>query len=180
MPGNNFTDEQVFATLKEALANGINCWNAGEFYGTPERNSLTILESYFARYPEDADKVVLSVKGGNVPGTWNWDSSAANVRRSVKDCAGWLQGRKKIDIYEIARHDGVTPWEETLGALEELVKEGLIGGIALSEVGVKSIETAAKLAKIAAVEVELSLSCPEVLENGVAEACGKHGIPILA
>lgn len=49
--------------MRAALAQGCNFWNGGEFYGTPELNSLTLLKNYFTKYPEDADKVVLSIKG---------------------------------------------------------------------------------------------------------------------
>jgi pyridoxine 4-dehydrogenase len=45
------------------LVAGCNFWNAGEFYGTESYNSLHLLNKYFTKYPEDAEKVVLSVKG---------------------------------------------------------------------------------------------------------------------
>lgn len=54
--------------MRASLDCGANCWNGGELYGTPERNSLHLLNEYFTKYPEDADKVVLSIKGGLVPG----------------------------------------------------------------------------------------------------------------
>jgi aryl-alcohol dehydrogenase-like predicted oxidoreductase len=59
------------------------------------------LEKYFTKYPEDADKVVLSIKGGlnnMLP-----DGSPENVRRSVDTCINLLKGKKKIDIFECAR-----------------------------------------------------------------------------
>ena len=49
--------------MRASLAAGCNFWNAGEFYGTESYNSLHLLNKYFTKYPEDADKVVLSVKG---------------------------------------------------------------------------------------------------------------------
>ncbi len=49
--------------MKASLAAGCNFWNAGEFYGTESYNSLHLLNKYFTKYPEDADKVVLSIKG---------------------------------------------------------------------------------------------------------------------
>lgn len=67
-----------------------------------------------------------------------------------------------------------------MAALEELVKEGKIGGVALSEVGEKTIRRAAKVTKIVGVEVELSLWALEPLQNGVAKACAELGIPLIA
>lgn len=55
-----------------------------------------------------------------------------------------------------------------------------MGGICLSEVSTASIHEAVKITKIVGVEVELSLFSTEVLTNGVAEACFKHGIPLIA
>ncbi len=123
--------------MHTALANGANFWNGGEFYGPDDANSLVLLEKYFAKYPEDAGKVVLSIKGGSAKPckTLSFDSSRENVRRSVNDCAAQLQGRKKMDLFEVARHDGITPWKDTLGTLDrEFVQTGAIGGISLSEV----------------------------------------------
>ena len=68
--------EQAFAAMSAALAAGANFWNGGEFYGSPERNSLHLLAEYFDKYPEAAEKVVLSIKGGVVPGTFQPDGSA--------------------------------------------------------------------------------------------------------
>ena len=71
-----------------------------------------------------------------------------------------LGGTKKIDVFECARVDKNTEIEVTMGELKKFVDAGKIGGIALSEVGAKTIERAAKVVRICAVEVEFSLfSC---------------------
>lgn len=57
------SEEHAFKAMKTALAQGCNLWNGGEFYGPPEHNSLTLLNTYFTKYPEDADKIVLTIKG---------------------------------------------------------------------------------------------------------------------
>ena len=74
---------QAFAAMKAALDTGANFWDGGEFYGTPERNSLHLLKEYFTEYPADAEKVVLSIKGGMVPGQLKPDGSAENTRLSL-------------------------------------------------------------------------------------------------
>jgi pyridoxine 4-dehydrogenase len=113
--------------MRASLEAGANFWNAGEFYGTPEFNSLTLLEEYFTKYPEDADKVVLSIKGGLV--NMKPDGSPEGIRTSVDNCLKLLKGRKKIDIFECARVDHNTPIETTLKVLEEeYVKTGMFYG----------------------------------------------------
>jgi pyridoxine 4-dehydrogenase len=143
--------------LKKAVEEGLLFWNGGEVYGTPEYNSLVLLEKYFEKYPEDADKVVISIKGGVDPNKGP-DASPEGIRRSIDNCMRLLKGRKKIDIFECARRDAKTPIEVTMKVIdEEYIKTGKIGGVALSEVKAATIHEAAKVTKIAAVEVELSL-----------------------
>ena len=79
-----------------------------------------------------------------------------------------------------ARVDPNTPIEETVGYIAEYVKAGKVGGISLSEVGANSIRKAAGVHKISAVEVEFSLFCTDILDNGVAKACAELNIPIVA
>ena len=166
--------------MRAALSHNCNLWDGGEFYGpSPEINSLTLLAKYFDRYPEDADKVVLNIKGGLRPGLIP-DGSPDFVRQSVERCISLLGGKGKIDMFECARRDPNTPLEVTLSTLDDLVKEGKIGGIALSEVSANTIREAVKITKIVAVEVEISLFCTDPLTNGIAEACAEFDIPIIA
>jgi len=166
--------------MRGALAAGCNFWNGGEFYGTPEFNSLTLLEKYFTKYPEDADKVVLSIKGGLAPGL-SPDSSPENIRRSIDNCLKLLNGKKSMDIFECARVDKKTPIETTMKVMaDEYVKTGKIGGIALSEVSAATIERAVKVTKIVAVEVELSLWSTDPLTDGIFEVCAKNNISVVA
>lgn len=171
-------ESQAFATMRTALSLGANLWNGGEIYGPPERNSLHLLNRYFTEYPDDAEKVVLCIKGGlknMVP-----DGSEEGVRTSVDNCLKVLGGKKKLDLFECARVDPNTPIETTIKALAEYVKEGKLGGISLSEVKAETIRRAHKVHPIAAVEAELSLWETNILTNGVADTCAELGIPIVA
>lgn len=172
--------EQAFAAMTAALKNGANFWNGGEVYGTPERNSLHLLNEYFTENPEAAEKVVLSIKGGFKPGKVIPDGSEQNVRRSVDECVRVLDGKKKVDIFECGRVDPNVPIEVTIGALKKLLEEGKIGGIGLSEVSAKTIRRAHAVHPIAAVEGELSLWAIENLENEVLSTCAELGIPFVA
>lgn len=167
--------------MRAALEGGCNFWNSGEFYGSPDWNANTLLAAYFKKYPADAEKVVLSVKGAFDIRTMQPDGSPESIKRSIDKILQDLDGTKKIDIFECARVDPNTPLEVSLRFLnDEYVKKGIIGGIALSEVGEASIRQAAKITQISSVEIELSLWSTHVLENGVASACGELGIPLVA
>ena len=165
--------------MKTALSHGANFWNGGEFYGTPSYNSMTILRQYFTENPSDADKVVLSIKGG-LTAQMQPDGSKEGVRRSVDTVLEQLGGTKFLDLFECARVDPNTPIETTIAALAEYVKAGKLGGISLSEVKAETIRRAAKVHPIAAVEVEFSLWATDILENGIAATCAELGIPIIA
>ncbi|EAU38863.1 predicted protein [Aspergillus terreus NIH2624] len=172
--------EQCFDALNTALKLGANFWNAGELYGTPEYNSLHLLNKYFTAHPDKANEVVLSIKGGLKVGQLAPDGSEANIRRSVDECLRVLDGKKTIDIFECARQDPNTTVEQTVTILAQLKKEGKIGGIGLSEVDADTIRRAHKVHPIAAVEVELSLFDTTILKNDVAKTCAELNIPVVA
>lgn len=173
-------NSQSFETLRASISTGCNNWNGGQFYGTPERNSLHLFNEYFTKYPEDADKVVISIKGGLDQSTGKIDGTKAGVQRSIDNCLEVLDGKKFLDLFELGRVDLNVPLEETVGYMAEYVKAGKLGGISLSEVGPQSIRKAHAVHPVSAVEVEFSLYATEILENGVAATCAELGIPIIA
>lgn len=143
----------------------------GMIYGTPEANSLHLAKYYFTQYPEDADRVVLSIKGAYDAATHTPQGQPAQIRAAVDECLRVLDGTKKLDVFEMARVDPTVPIEESVAALAALVDEGKIGGVGLSEVSGPTIRRAAAVTRIAAVEIELGLLTPDPLTNGVAAAC---------
>ena len=134
------------------------CWNGGEFYGPPDYNSLVLLERYFEKYPEDTDKIIISIKGGLNPETHKIDASSENTRRTIDDSIAQLKGRKKLDLFEFGRRDPAVPMEITFSIInKEYIQTGKLGGISLSEVRAETIHEAVNHIKVLAVEVELSL-----------------------
>lgn len=71
----------------------------------------------------------------------------------------------------MARVDPKVPIEKSVQALADLVREGKIGGVGLSEVNSKTLRRAASVTKIEAVEIELSMFTRGPLSNGLVEAC---------
>lgn len=144
--------------MKFALESGSNFWNAGIFYGPPTLNSLHIMQAYFKQ------------------------GSAEGIRKQVNLCHSMLKDvGKKIDIYQCARVDPNVPVEDSIATLGELVKEGKIGGIGLSEVNGNTIRRVAKVHPIASMEIEFGLWASDMLDkHGVEKACSELGIPIVA
>jgi pyridoxine 4-dehydrogenase len=147
--------------------------------GTPDYNSMTLLKKYYDKYPEDVDKILLNVKGCLFPG-FRLDCSPEGVKTSVENCVRLIGGKGRIDQFESPRKDHTVDIEITMEAMNEQLKAGNIGSIALSEVSASTIYSAAKVAKITCVEIEFSMWNMEAMDNGVLIACSRLGIPVVA
>lgn len=143
----------------------------GTHYGTPERNSLHLVRAYFEQYPEDADKVVLSIKGAFTLKDGP-DNSPEGIRASVEESIKVLPPSiKPIDIFQCSRVDAKVPIETTIQTLAELVKEGKIRSVGVSEVNANTLRRAHAVHPISAAEIELSLFTTDPLHNGVLDTC---------
>ncbi|KAI1360212.1 NADP-dependent oxidoreductase domain-containing protein [Xylaria arbuscula] len=178
---NQTPDEQAFAAMKTAVNNGATFWSGADFYGTADPTAnISLIRRYFEKYPEDASKVTLSIKGCADPKTLHPTGSRAATRASVENILRILGGVKEIDIFGPSRTDPNVATEETFAELKALVGEGKIKGVGLSEVGPETIKRAHAIIPLSAVEVEFSLWSTEILTNGVAATCKFLDIPIVA
>ncbi len=103
------------------------------------------------------------------------DSSPANIRKVCDESLARL-GIETIDLFYQHRVDPMVPIEDVVGTLADLVDEGKILAIGLSEASAKTIRRAASVHRITAVQTEYSLWSREVETNGVLEACRELGI----
>jgi aryl-alcohol dehydrogenase-like predicted oxidoreductase len=158
-------DEQSIRTIHRALDLGVTLVDTAEIYG-PFTN-----EELVGRAIKDRrDDVVLATKYGLVShagaGPGNRDSSPANVRTAVEGSLRRL-GTDRIDLLYQHRVDPATPIEDTIGAAAELVAEGKVRCLGLSEAWLSTIRRAHAVHPIAALQSEYSLWTrdqePEVL-----------------
>jgi pyridoxine 4-dehydrogenase len=124
--------EQSYKAMKAALAAGANFWNGGEGYRSPERNSLHLLYEYFTKYSKGAEHVVISIKGGLIPGQMTPDGSEQNVKRSIDECLRLLDCRKFLDLFECSRVDPNVPYETTIAAINKYVDSPMSRGFLVS------------------------------------------------
>lgn len=166
-------EEAGCRTILAALDAGITMLNTGDFYGNG-RNELMIARAIKGRRHE----VFLSVKAGAQKSP-KGDYIGLDMRpNAMKNCVAHSLtrlGTDYIDLYQPSRVDPRVPIEETVGALAELVKEGWIRHIGLSEAGPASIRKAHAVHPIAAHEVEYSLFGRDI-EDGLLAECRKLGI----
>jgi aryl-alcohol dehydrogenase-like predicted oxidoreductase len=148
-------DAESIRTIHRALELGVTLIDAAEIYG-PFTNEELVGQAISDR----REPVVLATKFGMVShargGPGNLDSSPANIRTALE---GSLQrlGVDHIDLYYQHRVDPKVPIEDTVGALAELVGEGKIRHIGLSEAGPDTIRRAHAVHPITALQSEYSL-----------------------
>jgi aryl-alcohol dehydrogenase-like predicted oxidoreductase len=148
-------DAESIRTIHRALDLGVTLLDTAEIYG-PFTNEELVGEAIKGR----RDQVVLATKFGMVShaggGPGHLDSSPANVRTAVEGSLCRL-GTDHVDLYYQHRVDPRTPIEETVGALAELVDEGKVRHIGLSEAWVGTIRRAQAVHPITALQSEYSL-----------------------
>jgi aryl-alcohol dehydrogenase-like predicted oxidoreductase len=148
-------DAESIRAIHRAIELGVTLIDTAEIYG-PFTNEELVGQAISGR----RDKVVLATKFGMVshagdgPGTL--DSSPANIRVALEGSLNRL-GVDDIDMYYQHRVDPNTPIEDTVGALAELVAEGKIRQIGLSEAGPGTIRRANAVHPITALQTEYSL-----------------------
>ncbi|WP_445169015.1 aldo/keto reductase [Mycolicibacterium sp. Dal123E01] len=148
-------DAESIRTIHRAIDLGVTLIDTAEIYG-PYINEELVGQAL----KERRDDVVLATKFGMIShagaGPGNLDSSPANIRTAVEGSLKRLD-TDRIDLYYQHRVDPGTPIEDTIGALADLVTEGKIRHVGLSEAGTATIRRADAVHPIAALQSEYSL-----------------------
>jgi aryl-alcohol dehydrogenase-like predicted oxidoreductase len=173
------TDErESIATIHRALELGVTLLDTADAYG-PHTNEELVGKAIAGK----RDKVVLATKfalvRGPRPQDRSIDASPAYIRKAIE---GSLQRLKvdSVDLYQCHRVDPKTPIEDTVGAMAELVKQGKVRYLGLSEVNVNTLRRAHAVHPISSVQSELSLWSRDPEQDGVLDACRELGIGFLA
>jgi aryl-alcohol dehydrogenase-like predicted oxidoreductase len=175
------TDEgEAIATIHRALELGVNFLDTAEMYG-PYTNEELVGRAVAGH----RDEYVIATKFGvrleptdEGPVNRVLDGTPENVRRSAEASLGRL-GTDRIDLYFQHRIDPETPIEETVGALAELVAEGKVLHIGLSEASTETIRRAHAVHPIAAVQTEYSMWTRD-LEAEILPTLRELGIGLVA
>jgi pyridoxine 4-dehydrogenase len=169
---------ESIATIHAALEAGINLIDTGDFYGMGH-NEMLIREA-LAAVPRE--QVLISVKFGALRDpkyAFNgMDTRPAAIRNFLAYSLKRLDV-DYIDIYRPARLDPNVPIEETVLAMAQLVKEGYVRHIGLSEVGASTLRRASAVHPICDLQIEYSLMSRGI-EANILPACRELGIGITA
>lgn len=167
--------EAASTLLLHALENGVRHFDTAAIYGATANEAL-VGEVLGPR----RDEFFLASKCGmtSVGGRRVIDGRPDTIRATAQEALRRLR-TDHIDLYYLHRLDPAVPVEDSVGALAELVQEGMIGGIGLSEVSAATLRRAAQVHPIAAVQNEYSLWTRNP-ELGVLQAAQELGTSFVA
>jgi aryl-alcohol dehydrogenase-like predicted oxidoreductase len=170
-------DARSIAVIHRALDLGLDFFDTADMYGVGANEEL------LGRALRDRrDRAVIATKFGNVraaDGTFLGVSGRPEYVRRACDASLARLGVDTIDLYYQHRVDPATPIEDTVGAMADLVREGKVRWLGLSEAAPETIRRAQAVHPIAALQTEYSLWSREP-EDELLALCGELGITFVA
>ncbi|MFG2285568.1 aldo/keto reductase [Streptomyces sp. NPDC048595] len=169
--------DEARATLERALELGVTLYDTADMYGMGEN------EKFLAPFVQaHRDEIVLATKFAialdpDDPTKRIIRNDPAYIRRSVEGSLTRL-GVDEIDLYYMHRRDVRVPIEETVGAMAELVAEGKVKHLGLSEVTGSELRAAQAVHPIAALQSEWSLFSRDI-EDGAVPAAAELGVALV-
>jgi aryl-alcohol dehydrogenase-like predicted oxidoreductase len=160
--------------LRRAVELGVTFFDTADSYG-PEIDETLIAEALHP-YPRD---LVIGTKGGLVRPNrraWDCDGRPEHLRRALEGSLKRLK-LERIDLYQLHAPDPNVPFAESMGALAELQRAGKIRHLGVSNVSVRELEAARRIAPIVSVQNEYNLG--ERGSDDVLAACERLGIAFL-
>jgi aryl-alcohol dehydrogenase-like predicted oxidoreductase len=168
-------DRQSIATLHRALDLGVTLFDTADVYG-PHTNEMLVGKAITGR----RDEVFLATKFGIVRDPNNPAARGVNGRpeyvRACCEASLKRLGVDHIDLYYQHRIDASVPIEETVGAMSDLVRQGKVRHLGLSEASVGTLERAHAVHPVSALQNEYSLWTRDPEQQGQLAACARLGI----
>ena len=165
-------DEESIATIHAALDAGLNFFDTADVYGNGHNEILVgkVLK-------EKRDEAIIATKFGFLP---NEAGISGRPEYAKQACDASLKrlGIECIDLYYLHRVDPNVPVEESVGAMADLVKEGKVKYLGLSEASAESLKRASKIHPIAALQTEYSIWVRDV-EDNILSTCRELNIALV-
>ncbi|KAK9762603.1 Aldo-keto reductase str7 [Basidiobolus ranarum] len=171
--GDAGSDEERFLFLDKLFECGCTNWDTADVYGDSEE----LIGKWFKRTGK-RNKIFLATKFGITPNGIN--GKPQYVRSAIEKSLKHL-GVDQVDLYYLHRVDSTIPIEETVKAMAELVKEGKVKYLGLSEPSPKTLRRAHKVHPISAIQVEYSPFALDIEAKGhLLDTARELGIAVVA
>jgi aryl-alcohol dehydrogenase-like predicted oxidoreductase len=169
-------ENESIATIQQALDNGISFLNTGDFYGAGH-NEMLVGKAIKGR----RDDAFISVKFGAIFHNGQWlglDLRPIAIKNFINYSLTRL-GIETIDLYQPCRMDGSVPVADIIGTVADLVKEGKVRHIGVSEITAVQLREANNVYPISALEIGYSLADRQI-EKDLLPAAKELGIAVVA
>ncbi len=174
--GMNFDNlDSSIKTVHKALEEGITIFNTGDFYQRGE--SQIVLGKALKDIPRDNFFVSLKFGVTFTPNGTFLDVNPKNIKNKLLDSLDKM-GLDYVDLYQPARQDTAIPVEDIVKEIKELIDEGYVKHIGLSEVDSETLRRACKIHPIHSVEVEYSLLNRDI-ENDLIKTAKELGVNVV-
>ena len=167
---------ESIATIRQALDSGINFLNTGDFYGSGH-NELLVGKAIKGR----RDDAFISVKFGAIFHDGHWlglDLRPIAIKNFINYSLVRL-GVETIDLYEPCRLDNVVPVEDVIGTVADLIKEGKVRYLGVSEITAEQLRKAHSIYPVSALEIGYSLADRQI-ERDLLPTAKDLGIGVVA
>src|SRR5882672_3352342 len=164
----------ALAVLRRAVALGVNFFDTADSYG-PHVDEELIAEALHP-YPKD---FIIATKGGLLrprPGAWDPEGRPEHLKRALDGSLKRLK-LERIDLYQLHAPDDRVPFADSVGALAEAQKAGKIRHVGVSNVTVKELEAARRIAPIVSVQNQYNLETRK--SEDVLKACERLGVAFI-
>jgi aryl-alcohol dehydrogenase-like predicted oxidoreductase len=169
-------ESESIATIQAALDNGINFLNTGDFYGSGH-NELLVGKAIKGR----RDDAFISVKFGAIFYNGQWiglDLRPAAIKNFINYSLVRL-GIDTIDLYQPCRLDNSVPVEDVIGTVADMIKEGKVRHLGVSEITAEQLRKAHSVHPVTALEIGYSLADRQI-ETDLLPTAKELGIGIVA
>lgn len=170
--------------IHAALDAGMTLVDTADVYCLDHRDighNERLIAKALSTWGGDRAGVMVATKGGltRPAGRWERDARPTQLRRACEQSLGALKV-DRIDLYQLHAPDPKVPFTDSVGTLFDLMREGKVARVGLSNVSVEEIKAAEAIGPVTSVQNRLNPFFREALDAGVVGHCAERGIGFLA